>query len=40
MAWNKKNILFEDLTFDVDENADEIDSSGVDPIAPNEPYED
>ncbi len=40
MAWYKKNMLFKDLISNVDENANESDSSGENPIALDEPYED
>jgi hypothetical protein len=40
MAWYEKNMLFEDLTSNVDESANESDSLSEDPIALDEPYED
>jgi len=39
-TWYEKNILFEDSMFDVDENANESNLMGEDPIMLDEPYED
>jgi hypothetical protein len=40
MAWYKNNMLFEDSMFEVDESANENDSSGKDSITSNGPDED
>jgi hypothetical protein len=40
MAWYKKNMLFKNLISDVDENVDENNSLGEDPIVLDEHDED
>ncbi len=40
MTWYKKNMVFEHSMSNVDENANENDSSNEDPIALDEPDED
>jgi hypothetical protein len=40
MAWYKKNMLFKKPMSNVDENVNENNSSGKDPITSNEPNED
>jgi hypothetical protein len=40
MTWYEKNMLFQNLMSNVDDNVDENDSSGKDPIASKEPNED
>jgi hypothetical protein len=40
MTWYKKNMVSENSMFNVDESADENDSSNEDPITLDEPDED